>query len=119
MKQDEFTLEDILEEQRQAREREKAGTANGARPPLPQGVEYVEVEPDELTEEAGFYPPAPRQQESPPLSEKEPEVQEPPQPAPQAPPEEPPEPPQPEEQPKKEKEEAQGAVQLAEEGAGL
>ena len=67
MKQDEFTLEDILEEQRQAREREKAGTANGARPPLPQGVEYVEVEPDELTEEAGFYPRAPRQQESPPL----------------------------------------------------
>ena len=108
MKQDEFTLEDILEEQRQAREREKAGTANGARPPLPQGVEYVEVEPDELTEEAGFYPPAPRQQESPPLSEKEPEVQEPPQPAPQAPPEEPPEPPQPEEQPKKKKKKRKG-----------
>ena len=108
MKQDEFTLEDILEEQRQAREREKAGTANGARPPLPQGVEYVEVEPDELTEEAGFYPRAPRQQESPPLSEKEPEVQEPPQPAPQAPPEEPPEPPQPEEQPKKKKKKRKG-----------
>ena len=113
MKQDEFTLEDILEEQRQAREREKAGTANGARPPLPQGVEYVEVEPDELTEEAGFYPPAPRQQESPPLSEKEPEVQEPPQPAPQAPPEEPrqeepPEPLQPEEQPKKKKKKRKG-----------
>ena len=108
MKQDEFTLEDILEEQRQAREREKAGTANGARPPLPQGVVYVEVEPDELTEEAGVYPRAPRQQESPPLSEKEPEVQEPPQPAPQAPPEEPPEPPQPEEQPKKKKKKRKG-----------
>ena len=51
---DDFTLEDILEEQRL--EREKAQAAGRERP-LPEGVEYVEVEPD--LEEASFsYPQA-------------------------------------------------------------
>lgn len=51
---DDFTLEDILEEQRL--EREKAQAAAQERP-LPQGVEYVEVEPD--PEDSAFaYPKA-------------------------------------------------------------
>ncbi len=51
---DDFTLEDILEEQRL--EREKAQAAGRERS-LPEGVEYVEVEPD--LEEASFsYPQA-------------------------------------------------------------
>ena len=42
MRPDDFTLEEILEEQRQQRERS-----------LPAGAEYVEVEPEELSAETG------------------------------------------------------------------
>ena len=68
MRPDDFTLEEILEEQRQQRERS-----------LPAGAEYVEVEPEELSAETGFYAP---------MTQEEPAYQEASLPQPQSPAEE-------------------------------
>ncbi len=95
MKQD-FTLEDILEEQRQARE-DAARQAGGERP-LPPGVEYVEADPSD----EAFVPAPAGEPLTPQTPEPVPAAPAPPA-APQAP--EPSEPPEPSQGPEERQEE--------------